>query len=136
MGYVYVLQFWCLLPQATFSRSLSRRTLCNNCLLYTSLLLNKFDEKFDKFDIQFNELKNEIKLGHNNLIKKCDKLITKLDENLNLIESQLERQKVLNSSNQQNAVLNINLLKNNNSDNECNIDNSNNISSKIIIIEV
>ena len=33
------------------------------------LLLNKFDEKFDKFDIKFNEIKNEIKLGHNHLIK-------------------------------------------------------------------
>ena len=31
--------------------------------------------------------------------------------------------------------MNINLFKNNNSDNECSIDNSNNTSSKIVVVE-
>ena len=87
-------------------------------------LLLKLDKKLDKqnneikeiqssFKINFNELKNEIKIGHDNLVKKVDKVITKLDENLN----QLVSQKV-NSSTQQNAVLNNNVFKNDNSNNE------------------
>ena len=91
------------------------------------------NDKFDSLDIKFNELKNEMKLGHNHLIKKRDKLITKLDENLNLVESQFERQKV-KSSTQQNAVLDNNIFKNNNSSNEC-TDNSNITSSKIVVLE-
>ena len=113
--------------------------------LYNMMCSNFNDLNF-KFDIQkseikeiqssfksnFNEMKNEMKKCHNNLIKKCDKLITKLD-NLNLVESQLETQKV-NSGTQQNAVLNINICKNNHSDNEC-TDKSNVTSSKIVVLE-
>ena len=87
--------------------------------LYNMMCSNFNDLNF-KFDVQkseikeiqssfksgFNELKDEIKTGKDQLIKQCDKLITKLD-NLNLVESQLETQKV-NSGTQQNAVLNNN----------------------------
>ena len=77
------------------------------------LLLNKFDEKFtnlnDKFDKQFNELKNEIKISNDNLIKQCDKVIKKLDENL----LQLENQKVSGSEHSTKNEVLINKVNNN-----------------------
>ena len=81
----------------------------NSNIKYTNLN-DKFD-KFDSFDIKFNELKNEIKNGNDNLIKQCDKLIKKLDENL----IQLENQKVSGSEHStKNEVL---ITKINNNDN-------------------
>ena len=111
------------------------------------LLLSKFDEQsvkfdnFDKkldeqkneirdsFDKQFNELKNEIQLGHDNLIKKVDKVIIKWDESLSLLETQK-----VNSSTQKNAVLNNNVIKNDNSNNEL-TDSKNITSSKNVVLE-
>ena len=43
------------------------------------LLLNKFDEKFDKFDIQFNELKNEIKGQNFHLEERINTVETRCD---------------------------------------------------------
>ena len=118
----------------SISTSLDNKPDENSAMIQLLLKLDKkLDEQKIDSDIKFNELKNEIKLGHNHLMKKCDKLITKL-ENLNLVESQLETQKV-NSGTQQNAVLNMNLCKNNNSDNEC-TDKSNVTSSKIVVLSL
>ena len=92
---------------------------------------NKFDkqsDKFDSFDIKFNELKNEIKIGHDNLVKKVDKVITKLDESLSLLETQ----KV--NSTQKNEVLNNNVIKNYNVNNEF-TDSKNITGSKNIMLE-
>ena len=124
----------CIRDSPSISTSLDNKPDENSAMIQLLLKLDKkLDEQKIDSDIKFNELKNEIKMGHDKLIKKCDQLIKKLD-NLNVVESQLETQKV-NGGTQQNAELNINLFKINNSSNECNIDNSNNTSSKIVVLE-
>ena len=100
----------------------------DNIAVLMQLLLSKFDkqsEKFDSFDVKLNEIKNEIKIGHDKLIKQCDKVITKLNENL----MQLEKQKVNSSENSTKNEVLTNKVNNN--------DNVNNAftGSKNIILE-
>ena len=72
------------------------------------LLLNKFDEQSNKFDVKLDEIKNEIKNRNENLNKQCDIVISKLDEQL----IQIENQKVSSSENMTKNEVLINKVSN------------------------
>ena len=78
---------------------------------YTNLN-DKFDEQKNEIrnslDIKFNEIKDEIKNRNTNLIRQCDIVISKLDEQL----IQIENQKVSSSENMTKNEVLINKVSN------------------------